>query len=73
MSDAPETGLMTDHAGKPSSARAVSMLAAVTLCGLAATSAAGWAAPPPAELLWSVAAVAVGPQWLKGVFERGRQ
>ena len=62
--------MLTDHDGKPSSARGISIMAAVTFCGLAVAQAFGWAQDVAVETLGILAGMAVAPQALKGYFEQ---
>ena len=63
-------GMLTDHQGKPSSSRGISILGAVTFCGLAVAQAFGWAEYVASETMGILAAMAVVPQGIKGYFEQ---
>ena len=61
--------VFTDHGGKPSSARAISMMASATFCMSVIGGALGYSEPVSGETLWALIALATGSQFLKGKYE----
>ena len=61
--------ILTDHTGKPSSNRAVSIMATVTFCLVIISQTVGYGKSIDVELMWILAGMAVAPQALKGWFE----